>query len=130
MDTNFSQQLREVLDRGRREAVRHNNTVITPAHLLLALISDFGSRSFQMIEHSTTDTSAYELQQGLDQSLFESEVNEIAAVHSSDLTNRIVRLAVLEARLLKSEAVEAEHLLLAIFHNNETRNMDFMQPFI
>ncbi len=130
MDTNFSQQLREVLDRGRREALRHNNGVITPAHLLLALISDFGARSFHMIEHATSDMSAYELQQGLDQSLFESSNNENEDVKVSDLTNRIIRLAVLEARLLKSEAVEAEHLLLAIFHNNETRTMDFMQPFV
>ncbi len=109
--------------------MRHHNTVITPAHLLLALVSDFGSRSFQMVERSTSDTSAYELQQGLDQSLFNAAGTDGGEIKVSDLTNRIIRLAVLEARLLKSESVEAEHLLLAIFHNNETRQMDFMQPF-
>ncbi len=118
-----------MLDRGRREAVRHHNSVITPAHLLLALISDFGSRSFQLVEKAGRSRSAYELQQELDQALYDADGNASPEIKVSDLTNRIIKLSVLESRLLRSETVEAEHLLLAIFHNNETKTMSFIQPF-
>ncbi len=48
----------------------------------------------------------------------------------SSTAYRLVRLAVLEARMLKSEDIDVEHLLLAIFHNNEKSNADFLAPFI
>lgn len=129
MDTNFSNQLRTALDSSRREAVRHNNTAITPAHLLLALISDFGSRAFQLIEEASNGASAYELQQQLDNILFEAATDSPSEVTVTDLANRIIKLSVLESRMMRSDTVDTEHLLLAIFHNSETQSQPFMQPF-
>jgi len=129
MDTNFSNQLRAVLDRSRREAVRHNNSTITPAHLLLALISDFGGRAFQLIEEASRGASAYELQQQLDSQLFETSSASPTEVSVTDIANRIIKLSVLESRMMRSDIVDIEHLLLAIFHNSETQSQPFMQPF-
>ncbi len=129
MDTNFSNQLRAVLDLSRREAVRHNNNAITPAHLLLALISDFGSRAFQLVEEASNGVSAYELQQQLDNHLFDSSAASPSEVVVTDLANRIIKLSVLESRMMRSDTVDIEHLLLAIFHNSETQSQPFMQPF-
>lgn len=129
MDTNFSNQLRAVLDRSRREAVRHNNSSITAAHLLLALISDFGGRAFQLIEEASRGVSAYELQQQLDNQLFESPTSSSSEIAVTDLANRIIKLSVLESRMMRSDTVDIEHLLLAIFHNSETQTQPFMQPF-
>ena len=47
----------------------------------------------------------------------------------SDLANRIIKLSVLEARMLKTNVVDSEHLLLALFHNNEVQNLDIMAQF-
>lgn len=129
MDTNFSNQLKAVLEQSKREAIRHNNGTITAAHLLLALISDFGGKAFRLIEDSSKHASAYELQQQLDGMLFESPQQTAQEVVVSDLANRILKLSVLESRMLKSDVVDVEHLLLAIFHNSETQNQPFMQPF-
>lgn len=129
MDTNFSNQLRAVLDRSRREAVRHNNSTITPAHLLLALISDFGGRAFQLIDEASRGASAYELQQQLDSQLFETSSASPTEVSVTDIANRIIKLSVLESRMMRSDIVDIEHLLLAIFHNSETQSQPFMQPF-
>ena len=129
MDINFSKGLKDVLDRSRNEAVRHNSKSVNPEHLLLALISDSDSKSFHLIEKASEGYSAYELQQALDNEIYDltSPVQNELVV--SDLSNRLIKLSVLEARMLKSEIVDSEHLLLAIFHNSETQNMPFMSRF-
>lgn len=137
MDINFSNELKEVLSQSHQEAIRHNNKVITPAHLLLALMSASDDRPFKLIERaSSADTSAYELKQALDTRLFESSLDNgdgtpvsPSEVSVSDVTSRILKLSALESRMLKSGVVLPEHLLLAIFHNSETQETDFMKQF-
>lgn len=137
MDINFSNELKEVLSQSHQEAIRHNNKIITPAHLLLALMSASDDRPFRLIERaSSSDTSAYELKQALDTRLFESSLDSgddtpvtPADVSVSDVTSRILKLSALESRMLKSGMVLPEHLLLAIFHNSETQDSDFMKQF-
>ncbi len=129
MNINFSQEIKNVLENSRNEAVRHNNSVITPEHLVLALLADPGSRVFTILERVAKDVSVYELRQKLDESLYNDSAPLGGEVVASDLTNRLVKLSVLEARMLKSDSVEAHHLLLAILHNMEVQHMDFIAPF-
>lgn len=138
MNINFSNELKDVLTQSHREAVRHNNRVITPAHLLLALMNDTDQPPFKLIEHaSSADTSAYELKQALDNRLFEESIAASDGatpvtpeeVTISDITNRVLKLSALESRMLKSGAVEPAHLLLAIFHNSEILSNDYMKRF-
>ena len=130
MEINFSNELKSVLEKSRNEAVRHNNNVITPEHLFLALMGDTGSRVFSLMERASRNVSVYQLRQELDDSLYDStaplRAEEVAV---SDLANRLVKLSVLEARMLRSEVVDTEHLLLAILHNPEIQNMKFIIPF-
>lgn len=136
MEINFSKNLENILNAGRQEAVRHNNTSIRPEHLLLALLKDVNGTAFKTIERAATGTSAYNLQQELDRELFEASLADgnvksvsVEEVSCSDLTSRIINLSALEARMLKSPVVETVHLLLATFHNSEAQNSEFMAPF-
>ncbi len=128
MDTNFSNSLKNILESSRKEAVRHNNSIIGPEHLLLALISSPDSRAVELIEHISNGYSIAELRIFLDNKLFESPTGS-STLNVSDLANRIIKLSVLEARLLKTDTVDIEHLLLALFHNSEVQNMSFMAKF-
>ncbi len=130
MDPNFTQQLRDALDKSKGEALRHNCATITPAHLLLTLISDIGGKAFQLIESAARNTSALDLQRELDESLYANASITPSAIVVSDLANRILKLSVLESRMLKSPVVDVEHLLLAIFHNSEVQSQPYMAPFI
>ena len=38
MENRFSPDIQKLLERSKKEALRHNNSSITPAHLLLAMI--------------------------------------------------------------------------------------------
>lgn len=130
MDINFTEQLKTILELSRQEAVRHNNNIINPEHLFLALLADTGSQVFSMMEKISRNVSMFQLRQQLDDSLFDTTAplnnGDVAA---SDLSNRLIKLSVLEARMLKSDSVDCIHLALAILHNPEVQRMSFVAPF-
>lgn len=128
MDTNFSNELKYVLDQSRIEATRHNSSMIKAEHLLLAIMSKNESHAFQTLQKLLSADMMYQLRDALDNSLYEQpDSTEMLTV--SDLANRIIKLSVLEARMLKSNIVDSEHLLLAIFHNSEVQNLEIMVMF-
>ena len=117
------------MENSRKEAIRHNNSIITPEHLFLALLADTGSRVFALLERVSRGASVYQLRQQLDDSLYDATAPLGGEVVASDLSNRLVKLSVLEARMLKSSTVDTEHLLLALLHNPEIQHMEFIVPF-
>ncbi len=129
MEINFSNEVKAVLENSRKEAIRHNNSIITPEHLFLALLADTGSRVFALLERVSRGASVYQLRQQLDDSLYDATAPLGGEVVASDLSNRLVKLSVLEARMLKSSTVDTEHLLLALLHNPEIQHMEFIVPF-
>ena len=129
MEINFSNEVKAVLDSSRSEAVRHNNSIITPEHIFLAMLGNTGSRVFSLLERVSRNVSVYQLRQQLDDSLYDTSAPLGGEVVASDLSNRLVKLSVLEARMLKSETVDVEHLLLALLHNPEVQHMEFIVPF-
>lgn len=136
MNNQFSPSLQKVFGQSTREAVRHNSPSVEPQHLLLALLSDSSGAPYSMIEKAAQRTSAAELRSDLDNRLLEAAIGNATTeavdpekIVLSEVAGRIVRLSILEARLLKSSVVEPVHLLLALFHNNEIINREYMEPF-
>ncbi len=128
MDTNFSNELKTVLEQSHVEATRHNDSVIRAEHLLLAIMTKRDSNAFRTLQQLLDDDTMYRLRDSLDNSLFaRRDANTELGV--SDLANRIIKLSVLEARMLKTNIVDSEHLLLALFHNNEVQTLEVMRGF-
>ena len=129
MNTIYTDQFKRVLEESQREAIRHNNRLVTPAHFLLALMRDTHGRPFKMIEKAADGVSAYQLLETLDGMLFDKNAESVREISVSDIANRIVKLSALESRLAGSEVIDVEHLLMAVFHNSEVVSMDFIVPF-
>ncbi len=131
MDILFSDKYKSVLEKSRLEAIRHRSPEIKPEHLLLALTEEVDGKPFQLMVVTTDDTSVYQLRNTLDNNIFEKDTTNFNPdnITANSLTERIIKLSALEARMLKSNIVDVEHLLLALFHNNEVQNMDFMKGF-
>ena len=130
MDINFTEQLKAVLELSRQEAVRHNNAIITPEHMFLAILGDTGSEVVSLLEKVSRNVSVYQLREQLDDRLYDASSSHIGGeITASDLCNRLIKLSVLEARMLKSDSVDTVHLLLAILHNPEIQRMEFIAPF-
>ena len=127
METNFSNDLRHVLDQSRVEALRHNSDIIKAEHILLAIMSQPSCQGCIALQKLLGEHNLEQLRLAFTTSLFQpvAPASEIKAV--SDLANRIIKLSVLEARMLKSNTVDSEHMLLAIFHNTEMQNSDIIR---
>ncbi len=125
----YTPEAQALIDRLRPLCLSHNNPFIMPAHLLLELSAP-GTRSAEMMERVVGADRLNELRTNLDVALLEPDVTE---GKSADYYNRIVtlviKLAIIEARYLKSPLVDLEHLLLSLFHNKEVRGMQAVAPY-
>ncbi len=129
MDNNYSQEITILLNTAQRIVRQHNCTELTPEFVLLAMhaLKDSG---WQLLGRVSKD--ADELEQifaRLDNDMYNVDANASSAVSITSLTNRVVRLSALEARILKSDKVSSAHILLAIFHNPDVQSMTFFDAF-
>lgn len=128
MENKFSKEVTSMLNASTAMAQKHNRHELTPEFLLLASLSERDS-GFELLSRIVGEDKLNELRADLDNSLYDIDgSNQPLTV--SPLTNRIIKLSTLEAHIHHSESIESRHLLLAIFHNSEILNMDFIQPFI
>nr|WP_321570865.1 ATP-dependent Clp protease ATP-binding subunit [uncultured Duncaniella sp.] len=136
METVYTTKFNEIVNSTPALAARHNSRYVMPEHLLLALISDPASDASKLVERASRGSTSKQLHENLDNELFNAAAESgysgtvsLSDVSVSDLTGRIIKLSVLEARMLKSNVVDTIHLILAIFHNSDAQNSSFMEPF-
>lgn len=133
MENRFSGDIQRLLDKSREQAVRHGSGSIQPSHVLLAILADTDDRLYVLLER-VTGIDMGELRRQLDEYLYEEASGDHGRTSDSltvaDITNRIVKLSMLEARMLKDTQVEPVHIMLAMFHNYEVQKMEFMKPFL
>lgn len=131
----ISNDAKEVLAGCADLAIHHNNSVIGPEHLLLALIGEKRQRTVKIMLNFVPESTLESLTSDLSRSLYERGIangngSTINTVSISDLVSRIIRLSVLEARHRKVNEADVEHLLLALFHNTDIKEMKFITPFL
>ena len=129
MDNNFSQEITILLNTAQRLVRQHNCSELTPEFVLLAMraLRDSGWQLLSRV--AANDDELENIFSNLDNELYNMADNPVPAVNIAALTNRVVRLSALEARILKSENVSSAHILLAIFHNPDVQNMEFFNAF-
>lgn len=129
MDIIYTTDFKRILENSQREAIRLNNDVVTPAHILLAILRDQGSKSRRAVERAAEGISVGNLVNALENGLKSEVARPVSRLEINEAANRVIKLASLEARLTKSNVIDVEHLMLAIFHNATVLNMTFLKPF-
>ena len=119
MNYRYSERITRILGYSKEEALRLNNDYIGPEHLMLGIIRDGESRAIESLQkHFFVNIPSVK-------DILEKSVKDDGQkLLSTDITlnqksSMIMRLTVLEARLLKSEESDAEHLLLAIMKQKD-----------
>ena len=124
MENRLSEKASSILLLGKEEADRLRNGVIAPEHLILAILRDSNNAAARYLLHLNADFQSLRIR--IEKQLSEytdnamdrySSFNEI---RMNDETSRIMKLSILEARLLKSDLVYPEHMLLAILRDDNT----------
>ncbi len=130
MNARFSDDFKHSLDLARKIASKHNDSTIRPEHLLLAVLSDKEALPVAVLNALYSASQVNELLEQLDDSLYDQSYHgQGDEPMMNDLSARITKLSVLEARMLKSDVVEPIHILLAIFHNYEVQSLPLFKPF-
>ena len=121
MDKQYSQKLSDILVYSREEANRLRCDYIGPEHLLLALIRDGNNAAVELLNRLHTNLRGVkaEIEEAIERSNTFNEV--MPSVDLNSIANKIMRLCLLEARMLKKSPADVEHLLLAIL--KESHNM-------
>ncbi len=113
----------------RRLALRHNNRVIGPEHLLLAALADTSGEAYRHASSIVQGRSVDDLCADMDNAIYDLTSPRVADLTVSDLATRITKLSVLEARMLKDADIEPIHIVLALIHNFEVRSLELFRPF-
>ena len=113
MENRLSPKITEILSYGKEEATRLGCDAVEPAHLLLAMLREGDCTAVAILR-----------QMGIDALALKVAVESIAAGSStnrdpllSDQSSRILKLMFLEARAMKAESADTEHLLLALLRD-------------
>ena len=129
MENKFSKEIPEIIKQSTQLATRHNVKTLRPEFLLLAM-NDEANCGYRLLTGVCDEATVKRLFENLDDRLYDLDDNGDGQFSVSTLTNRIVKLSSLEARMLHDEAIDCRHLMLAMFHNCEIAGMEFLKPFI
>ncbi|MBQ5506648.1 MAG: ATP-dependent Clp protease ATP-binding subunit, partial [Prevotella sp.] len=118
MTSQFSHKVSEILAFSREEATRLASRSVGPEHLLLGMMRDKDSMLIDLIKYHHCDIRTFK--EALEKKVRENEFNQ--PIHTSELVlnekaSNILKLAVLEARLQRTQMVDVQHLILAILHD-------------
>lgn len=119
MTSQFSPKVSEVLAFSREEAARLASRSVGPEHLLLGMLRVKGSPIADILKRLNINIAT--IQEELEQRVREDEISE--PIHTDELVlneqaSNILKLAVLEARMQRTQRVDEQHILLAILHDN------------
>ena len=120
MNNHFSQRVSDIITYSKEEANRLRNRYIGPEHLLLGMLRDGGGKAIEIL--LKLDIDLKRVKRRLEGFLKDSEDNTLlpdAEVPLSPMTAKILKMCMLEARLLKSATADTEHVLLAILKDGD-----------
>lgn len=120
MNNQFSQRVSDIILYSKEEANRLRNKHIGPEHLLLGMLRDGGGKAIELL--IKLDIDLKQVKNRLESFLKEMEDDTLlpdAEIPLSPIATKILKMCMLEARLLKSETADAEHVLLAILKDGD-----------
>lgn len=120
MDSNFSPKVKEIISYSREEALRLGNDFIGTEHLLLGLLREGDGLAVKILQ--TMNIDLYSLRNEIENLVKDKtnrQVNNISSLPLTKQAEKVIRITVLEAKSLKSQSVDTQHLMLSILKNKE-----------
>ena len=128
MNNQFTPRVTDIITYSKEEANRLNNSYIGPEHLLLGVLREGDGKAIEVLFNLNIDLK--ELKKEIENTL-QTNVTDIPTrfedLNFNAEASRILKLCILEARLMKCEAVDTEHILLAIMkqkNNNASQLLE------
>ncbi len=115
MSNQFTQRVSDIITYSKEEANRLRNSYIGPEHLLLGVIREGEGKAIEILLNLNINLQdiKYKLENILKR---DSETDAIydANINFNESASKVLKLCILEAKLLKNSLADSEHILLAI----------------
>lgn len=122
MNNQFTQRVSDIIQYSKEEACRLHNSKVGPEHLLLGIIRNGEGKAFDILRSLYVDLTRVKgkletlLKEEAEKESFQEETVEF-----TDKASRILKMSLLEARLMRTTQTDSEHVLLAIMRDNQNR---------
>ncbi|MCS6933904.1 MAG: ATP-dependent Clp protease ATP-binding subunit [Chitinophagales bacterium] len=120
MEAKFSPKVKEVISYSREEALRLNHDFIGVEHLILGLIRDGECLAIRTLRRLNVDPVL--LRKTIEDSIKDKAAKGNFNPNNLPLTKqaeKVLKITVLEAKVMKSDVIGTEHLLLSILKNKD-----------
>jgi ATP-dependent Clp protease ATP-binding subunit ClpC len=127
----FSPKVKEVIKKSREEAFRLGHDFIGTEHLLLGIVSEKDSLAVRVLE--SLDVDFAELKQTLEESVQKIPASNtslsVGTLPLNKQAEKVLKVTFLEAKMLKSEEISPEHLVLSILKHKENPASKILNQF-
>ena len=128
MNNQFTPRVSDIISYSKEEAIRLGNGYIGPEHLLLGLLREGEGKAIEVLFNLQIDLKQLKIE-------MENKLNDTQEAYSpfnhdinfNDVASRILKLCILEAKQMKCEAVDSEHLLLAIMRQKNNKASQLLE---
>ena len=119
MEAKFSPRVKEVISFSREEALRLGHDFIGVEHLLLGLVREGGGSAMKTLDGLGVDPE--KLRKSIETSIESKPENKVNLknVPLTKQAERVLKITFLEAKLLYSDIIGTEHLMLSILKNSD-----------
>ena len=115
MNNQFTQRVSDIIMYSKEEANRLRNSYIGPEHLLLGLISEGEGKAIEILFNLQINLQDIKNQlEAIVKNNAENDTTYDENISFNDKASKVLKLCILEAKLLRNIAADSEHILLAI----------------
>ena len=131
MNSKFSPKVKKIISISRDEAIRLGNDFIGTEHLLLGMIKDKDSVAIKVLD--SLDVDLYELKYKIESSIqnkrgANSQLN-VGSIPLNKHAEKALKVSFLEAKSLKQEEINPEHIMLSILKIGENTAAGILDDF-
>lgn len=115
MNNQFTQRVSDIIMYSKEEANRLRNSYIGPEHLLLGLIREGEGKAIEILFNLQINLQDIKNQlEAIVKNNTENDTTYDENISFNDKASKVLKLCILEAKLLRNIAADSEHILLAI----------------
>ena len=131
MNSKFSPKVKKIISISRDEAIRLGNDFIGTEHLLLGMIKEKDSLALKVLD--SLDVDLYELKYKIESSVqnkrgANSQLN-VGSIPLNKHAEKALKVSFLEAKSLKQEEINPEHIMLSILKIGENTASTILDEF-
>lgn len=128
MNNQFTQRVSDIIQYSKEEACRLHNSKIGPEHLLLGIIRNGEGKAIDILRSLYVDLA--QVKERLEDLLKKEAENDFFSeeeVSFTEKASRILKMSLLEARLMRTSLTDSEHVLLAIMRDDQNRASQLLE---